>query len=101
MFLVFAASTVSAVSALPVVGIVLGDVGVNPREGELLVPCLGDCLHNQLGVREGRLRVVLRKGQLELWLVVDNCLWGGSSWLSPAHRPGGRVEGIGRRVGRW
>ena len=43
----------------PVVRVVLGDVGVNPREGELLVAGVGDGLHDQLGVRERRLGLIL------------------------------------------
>ena len=43
----------------PVVGVVLGDVGVDPRQGQLLVGALGHCLHNQLSVAERRLRFVL------------------------------------------
>ena len=43
----------------PVVRVVLGDVGVNTREGELLVAGVGDGLHDQLGVRERRLGLIL------------------------------------------
>ena len=42
-----------------VVRVVLGDVGVYPGQGELLVPCLGDGLHDQLGVGEGWLGLIL------------------------------------------
>ena len=43
----------------PVVGVVLGDVGVDPGQGELLVTGVGDGLHDQLGVRERRLGLIL------------------------------------------
>ena len=43
----------------PVVRVVLSDVGVDPGEGELLVAGVRDGLHDQLGVREGRLGLVL------------------------------------------
>ena len=43
----------------PVVRVVLGDVGVNPGEGELLVAGVGDGLNDQLGVRERRLGLIL------------------------------------------
>ena len=39
----------------PVVRVVLGDVGIDARERQLLVWRLRYGLHNQLGVREGRL----------------------------------------------
>ena len=38
-----------------VIRVVLGDVGVDARERQLLVWRLRYGLHNQLGVREGRL----------------------------------------------
>ena len=49
-----------ALVCCPVVGVVLGDVGVDPGQGELLVTSVGDGLHYQLGVRERRLGLVLR-----------------------------------------
>ena len=42
-----------------VVWIVLGDVGVYARQGQLLVPRLGDGLHYKLGVGEGWLGLIL------------------------------------------
>ena len=45
----------------PVVGVVLRDVGVDAGEGKLFVAGLRDCLHDQLGVRERRLRVILAR----------------------------------------
>ena len=48
-----------ALVSCPVVGVVLGDVGVDAGQGELLVPSLGDCLHYQLGIREGWLGLIL------------------------------------------
>ena len=43
----------------PVVRVVLGDVGIDPRQGELLVAGVGNGLHDQLGVRERGLRLIL------------------------------------------
>ena len=42
-----------------VVRVVLGDVGVYARQSELLVPGLGDGLHDQLGIGEGWLGLIL------------------------------------------
>ena len=42
-----------------VVWIVLGDVGVDARQRQLLVPRLGDSLYYQLGVGEGWLGLIL------------------------------------------
>ena len=49
-----------------VVRVVLGDVGVDAGQRELLVPRLADRLHDQLRVREGRLALVLQSQQLYL-----------------------------------
>ena len=54
----------------PVVRVVLGDVGVNPREGELLVAGVGDGLHDQLGVRERRLGLILGTNRALITIVV-------------------------------
>ena len=43
----------------PVVGIVLGDVGVDAGQSQLLVMRLGDGLDDQLGVGEGWLALIL------------------------------------------
>ena len=43
----------------PIVRVVLGDVGIDPRQGELLVAGVGNGLHDQLGVRERGLRLIL------------------------------------------
>ena len=43
----------------PVVGVVLGDVRVDPGQGELLVTGVRDGLYYQLGVRERRLGLIL------------------------------------------
>ena len=48
----------------PVIGVVLRDVGVDPGEGELLVAGVGDGLHDQLGVGEGRLALVLKTSRV-------------------------------------
>ena len=45
----------------PVVGVILGDVGVDARERQLLVRRLRDGLHNQLRVGERRLGFVLER----------------------------------------
>ena len=50
----------------PVVGVVLGDVGVDPGEGELLVTGVGDGLHYQLGVRERWLGLILKQEEHKL-----------------------------------
>ena len=44
-----------------VVGVVLGDVGVDAAERQLLVVGRGDGLDDQLGVGVGRLGVILEK----------------------------------------
>ena len=54
----------------PVVRVVLGDVGVNTREGELLVAGVGDGLHDQLGVRERRLGLILGTNRALITIVV-------------------------------
>ena len=54
----------------PVVRVVLGDVGVNTREGELLVAGVGDGLHDQLGVRERRLGLILGTNRALVTIVV-------------------------------
>ena len=74
----------------PVVGVVLRDVGVDAGEGELFVPGLRDRLHDQLGVRERRLRVILLQGKCE---VRDDR---GRSWcskLGQVDKPGGYEGG--------
>lgn len=44
----------------PVVGVVLGDIAVDPGQSQLFVWGGGDGLHDQLRVAVGRLRVVAR-----------------------------------------
>jgi len=43
-----------------VIGVVLGDVGVDARKGQLFVDGLRYCLHDQLGIAEGWLGLVLK-----------------------------------------
>ena len=59
-----------ALVSCPVVGVVLGDVGVDAGQGELLVPSLGDCLHYQLGIGEGWLGLILEYKPL---MIVITC----------------------------
>ena len=49
-----------------IVGVVLGDVRIDPGEGELLLARLRDGLHDQLGVREGRLALILETFRVNL-----------------------------------
>ena len=44
-----------------VVRVVLGDVGVDAGQRQLLVHGVRDGLHDQLGVREGRLALILKQ----------------------------------------
>ena len=46
----------------PVEGVVLCDVGVDATQSELFVGCGCDRLHNELGIREGWLRLVFHRG---------------------------------------
>ena len=48
-----------ALVSSPVVWIVLGDVGVDAGQSQLLVMSLGDGLDDQLGVGEGWLTLIL------------------------------------------
>ena len=46
-----------------VVRVVLGDVGVDAGQRQLLVHGVRDGLHDQLGVREGRLALILQQSE--------------------------------------
>ena len=57
----------------PVVRVVLSDVGVDPGEGELLVTGVRNGLHDQLGVRERRLGLILDIERTSVTLITFLC----------------------------
>merc|ERR1719336_1131807 len=50
----------------PVVGVVLGDIGIDPGQGELLLRSLGDRLYDQLGVRERWLALICLRWRVKI-----------------------------------